>query len=760
MADAIVRKVEGRRHVVVPAGAETLNRYVDAAAAIRDEAQAARDAAAAHLADFPNYYKGDKGDPGGNVMATGPFAALAGLSIPAGTDLIHTSGYTSAGDGGDAFYRVGSVIDADSSLPARAWTRDSVGRLIVLADAELSVIRPEALGAVGDASVQYDGGGVAIGYAGTDDTAAAVAAFNIAKARRGKLKLSKWYRLTAPLGTMDTPFSITGPGRFQAGFVYDPTATGACITVYECWMGRDKDEITTGMVVRDPAQLYSGARLEGFSIVGDRNTANPQSGLVFARRNDKAHVHDVGVYHLKGCGLDMGYDDRVVGTRKAAIRECDIHVEVKWCGDAANGIEAIRYVSEGWQTGDDSSNNNSFDVECFFSDGKALLIENRNTTGNIIRFDQWNRLMVEGGGDDIITVSGNVAFCDFRGVEWNSFAAGSYGLVLQEFAGHTTASAGGDRMPRHLTFSGSNQGRAGTHGIHAVACKNITFDNMKPSAFRAQGGADFHLVVEATVSGVIEVKGAASAGYTWNISCADAALIYLRVDPGRMEASSASVPLSKSMAHSFTYVPDAFPGNTPGMTFSTGSKVVIWPVSTRDFRSNDAPVAAGSAQYRVPDMQVVGTDTTAAKLSIYNTLDGSYRLDWFTRLAAARGQLPYLSAQSPDMSGGSGAIMSPLPDGQVQFDRGIKLTTPAANPVQRGSLYAETLGALRPLTYQDGAYASRQHMTWNSAAPVDGTWKQGDIVWNTGAAAGGKAGWICTVAGTPGTWKAFGAIDA
>lgn len=47
-----------------------------------------------------------------------------------------------------------------------------------------------------------------------------------------------------------------------------------------------------------------------------------------------------------------------------------------------------------------------------------------------------------------------------------------------------------------------------------------------------------------------------------------------------------------------------------------------------------------------------------------------------------------------------------------------------------------------------------------SAAPVAGTWEQGDIVLNTGAAASGFVGWVCTTAGTPGTWKTFGAISA
>lgn len=42
-----------------------------------------------------------------------------------------------------------------------------------------------------------------------------------------------------------------------------------------------------------------------------------------------------------------------------------------------------------------------------------------------------------------------------------------------------------------------------------------------------------------------------------------------------------------------------------------------------------------------------------------------------------------------------------------------------------------------------------------SAIPTTGTWKRGDIVWNTTPSAGGAPGWMCVTAGTPGTWKAM-----
>lgn len=46
-----------------------------------------------------------------------------------------------------------------------------------------------------------------------------------------------------------------------------------------------------------------------------------------------------------------------------------------------------------------------------------------------------------------------------------------------------------------------------------------------------------------------------------------------------------------------------------------------------------------------------------------------------------------------------------------------------------------------------------------SAAPTTGTYPAGWVRWNSAPVAGENAGWICTVAGTPGTWKAFGLIS-
>lgn len=61
--------------------------------------------------------------------------------------------------------------------------------------------------------------------------------------------------------------------------------------------------------------------------------------------------------------------------------------------------------------------------------------------------------------------------------------------------------------------------------------------------------------------------------------------------------------------------------------------------------------------------------------------------------------------------------------------------------------------------FDDYVVLSGNKIQFGSAAPTSGTYIQGDIVFNTGAAASGKVGWVCVTAGAPGTWKTFGVIS-
>jgi hypothetical protein len=60
--------------------------------------------------------------------------------------------------------------------------------------------------------------------------------------------------------------------------------------------------------------------------------------------------------------------------------------------------------------------------------------------------------------------------------------------------------------------------------------------------------------------------------------------------------------------------------------------------------------------------------------------------------------------------------------------------------------------AFNPLTTETGNIGT--------AAPTVGTWPVGQRIINSAPAAAGYSGWVCTVAGTPGTWKGYGLIQA
>lgn len=104
------------------------------------------------------------------------------------------------------------------------------------------------------------------------------------------------------------------------------------------------------------------------------------------------------------------------------------------------------------------------------------------------------------------------------------------------------------------------------------------------------------------------------------------------------------------------------------------------------------------------------------------------------------------------------------------------------NTVAVGSLYVDHIGSNRPestvrasatsrwvnrtngdlyVKKSDGNAATGWRLErYADAAPTSGSYARGDIVYNASPSASGTIGWVCTTAGSPGTFKAFGAIDA
>lgn len=52
----------------------------------------------------------------------------------------------------------------------------------------------------------------------------------------------------------------------------------------------------------------------------------------------------------------------------------------------------------------------------------------------------------------------------------------------------------------------------------------------------------------------------------------------------------------------------------------------------------------------------------------------------------------------------------------------------------------------------------RRYVSFGTSAPTSGSHAKGDVVYNSNPTNGGYIGWVCTSAGTPGTWRGFGTI--
>jgi hypothetical protein len=74
--------------------------------------------------------------------------------------------------------------------------------------------------------------------------------------------------------------------------------------------------------------------------------------------------------------------------------------------------------------------------------------------------------------------------------------------------------------------------------------------------------------------------------------------------------------------------------------------------------------------------------------------------------------------------------------------------------------YHDNLGNLNSSVVTVRQTHGKNKFIYSDAAPISGTHTRGDIAWRVSLNAGGTVGFACVASGTPGTWKAWGNIDA
>ena len=89
---------------------------------------------------------------------------------------------------------------------------------------------------------------------------------------------------------------------------------------------------------------------------------------------------------------------------------------------------------------------------------------------------------------------------------------------------------------------------------------------------------------------------------------------------------------------------------------------------------------------------------------------------------------------------------------------GTRIICASGNDFSKASGGSVVISADFSVFYPDATGRAIYNTT--TAAPTTGTWKQGDKVILALPSASGYLGYVCTTAGTPGTWKGYGAIQA
>lgn len=168
--------------------------------------------------------------------------------------------------------------------------------------------------------------------------------------------------------------------------------------------------------------------------------------------------------------------------------------------------------------------------------------------------------------------------------------------------------------------------------------------------------------------------------------------------------------------------------------------ILLWPLAGSDValsvvshnRILSSSPSGGSAGI------VVSGKTTCTSNSVYSAITGISVLG--NNCLIASNEID-VSGYSIDFGTSNGSYIC-----------GNKISTDVN--ISTGSTYFMNIGA----TVERGSYVNVgvNRMYYGSAIPVSGTYRQGDYIKNSSPAVGQPKGWVCTVAGTPGTWVSEG----
>lgn len=302
-----------------------------------------------------------KGDPGGNVMAIGPWSLFSTLTIPNGTDLVQSSGYETPGLGAARY-----ALDPDqvSNTTTRFRRKSANNRWFKIAE---TTIGYTMAGAKGDGVGGVSDAGVVTPNSGTDDYAAIQALYDYLFSIGGGTAFveARQFNVSAAINVQGSKIRTFGLG--DVSHVHT-TSSAARLNVFKSVGGTENPADNNDPATNTPfATRWTGLTFENMRISG--NTYWPGNPYTFngvytgngirTRWVDDIRIVNVTFDHLsdsgpsirdglralvQGCtifhvgqGIDIFYlshNARVIGN---TIRNMRVYVGINIEGSAAAG---------------------------------------------------------------------------------------------------------------------------------------------------------------------------------------------------------------------------------------------------------------------------------------------------------------------------------------------------------------------------------------------------------------------------------------
>jgi hypothetical protein len=177
----------------------------------------------------------------------------------------------------------------------------------------------------------------------------------------------------------------------------------------------------------------------------------------------------------------------------------------------------------------------------------------------------------------------------------------------------------------------------------------------------------------------------------------------------------------------------------------------IWPTSGFDAGWNDGAINTGTNTITL-NQAYTGPVKPAGTPVSQGSAGGSFMYVAASSVAPPQAWTTYQGFVAGQHTNQQAAAQTAFPPGTafVKLLLIVNCTSSAAAGV------ATSRQSFSSISFTDVSAPSNR----GAAAPTAGKWYAGDIVWNTLPSPTAYAGWVCTAAGTPGTWKGFGQIQA